>query len=113
MNRKHFYFHSLFRQESIKQEKINGKYRQSTKTLFLSFFSRQKSTKLVDMNRKCRKSPKTLSLSFCVQARVDKAGREGEANQVQEAGRREGGDQVRPQRKGDIEQTFFFEKAKF
>ena len=60
-----------------------------------------------------KKTKKTLSLSFFVfQAGVNKAGGEGEADQVQEARRREGGDQVRPQRKGDIGQTFFLEKAK-
>ena len=54
----------------------------------------------------------TLTFIFCFQAGVNKAGGEGEADQVQEARRREGGDQVRPQRKGDIGQTFFLEKAK-
>ena len=65
------------------------------------------------MNRKCRKKQEnTFTFIFCFQAGVNKAGGEGEADQVQEARRREGGDQVRPQRKGDIGQTFFLEKAK-
>ena len=42
-------------------------------------------------------------LTFSLQTGVDQAGGEGAADQVQEAGRREGGDQVGPQRKGDIE----------
>ena len=42
-------------------------------------------------------------VTFSLQTGVDQAGGEGAADQVQEAGRREGGDQVGPQRKGDIE----------
>ena len=43
-----------------------------------------------------------VNFSLSLQAGVDKAGGEGEEGEVQEAGRREGGDQVRPQREGDI-----------
>ena len=39
---------------------------------------------------------------FLHQAGVDQASGEGEEDQVQEARRRKGGDQVRPQREGDI-----------
>ena len=54
------------------------------------------------LNRRERKSHFQFVDLSLHQAGVDQAGGEGEEGEVQEAGRREGGDQIRPQREGDI-----------
>ena len=89
--------HFLREQESVKQ--VEQKRRPKYKTLSVSFSRGRIQYSRLDRERKSHFQFVDLSLH---QAGVDKAGGEGEEGEVQEAGRREGGDQVGPQREGDI-----------
>lgn len=90
--------HFPWEQESVKQ--AEQKRRPKYKTLSVSF-SRGR-IQYSRLNRRERKSHFQFVDLALHQAGVDQAGGEGEEGEVQEAGRREGGDQVRPQREGDI-----------